>query len=137
MRNCYRPQNGPISGLSNEALLEEWGYWNFTIRNAESWGARIGVADEFRTQCEREIARRNMRIIRLAHAAKPSAEERWDEVFDAANHFAAYGKGTFEKAISDFGIHAIETAYRDGYEAGVRSAAAGAARMTPSAAGML
>ncbi len=61
MRNCHRPGNGPIRTLTDGRLLEEWGYWNLTLRNCNAWGAAVGAAFEFRKECESEIVRRNMR----------------------------------------------------------------------------
>lgn len=51
-----------IRDLSDEALLHEWAQWDRKIRNASGWGAAIGAAIEFRSECTREIAKRNLRV---------------------------------------------------------------------------
>lgn len=48
--------------LSDEELLKEWHYWDFKIRIAEQWGAAVAAANEFRTECQREIDRRNTNV---------------------------------------------------------------------------
>lgn len=53
---------GPIKGLTDEKLIAEWHNWNNKIINATSWGAALGAAYELRTECARELRRRNIPI---------------------------------------------------------------------------
>ncbi len=48
-----------IRDLDDCALLSEWWFWDHKIRTATSWGGALGAANEFRKDCEAEIARRN------------------------------------------------------------------------------
>ncbi len=49
-----------IHYLTDTDLIEEWRKWDTEIANAKSWGAALAAANEFRTECEQEIARRGL-----------------------------------------------------------------------------
>lgn len=52
---------GPISNLTDEALLAEWREWDIKVRTAPRWGSALAAAVEFCTIREREIRRRGLK----------------------------------------------------------------------------
>lgn len=50
--------NIPLDQQTVEQLKVEREYWDNEIRSATGWGAAVGVAHEFRSACDKWIARR-------------------------------------------------------------------------------
>jgi hypothetical protein len=44
--------------MTDDELRAEAEKWDAEVRNAESWGAAVAAAAEFRRECERELDRR-------------------------------------------------------------------------------
>lgn len=49
-----------ISELSDQELKIEWLLWDDEISSAIHWGAALGVANEFRHECEVELKKRGL-----------------------------------------------------------------------------
>ncbi len=47
-----------IKDLSDNALLKERDEWDRRIKDAQSWGASVAAAIEFKRECEEEMRRR-------------------------------------------------------------------------------
>ena len=50
--------NIPVPAQSVEELIAERQYWDQRIKSAGRWGAAVGVAAEFRDECDGELLRR-------------------------------------------------------------------------------
>lgn len=58
-RKQQAPYRKRMSDMTLDELQEEFTYWDGRVREANGWGGAVAAAHEFRTECERWIARRN------------------------------------------------------------------------------
>lgn len=52
--------NQAFREMDDQTLIDEFKKWDSRIKGATSWGAAVGVADNFRRQCETLIRERGL-----------------------------------------------------------------------------
>lgn len=48
--------------MTVEEIVQEWKHWDDIITNANSWGAALSEAAEFRRDCAVELAKRGVKV---------------------------------------------------------------------------
>ncbi len=53
----------PLREMTDDELQTEWRRWDACVAGATGWGAGLAVANAFRRDCLREMARRRLRSL--------------------------------------------------------------------------
>lgn len=89
--------NKSLKDMTDTELSHELDAWESRIQNADSWGASLAAADEFRKAVKREIARRAVAPGGLAGGGSPGA------LSSAGDHAATAGAAPTARRDRGFG----------------------------------